>query len=191
MKWNNLFFFPSLHAAAAEIVAFSNDINVLEGNDAILTCNATSEPTHIVQWLKDGMPLNLTEKYSVSNFSQGIDEREVISTLIVFNSNMLDTGNYTCEVSNIHGNQSATAHVEVQSELVTRSLFVVILSVCMYAIMGNDAISGLFPITLISFACFLACSNPKNTSEPQQHHRVICKYQCIVLLCFWLTNSQY
>ena len=102
-------------SAAPEIVVFSNDTDILEGNDIVLVCAATSEPTHAVQWLKDGVLITPTAKYSINN-STGIDERELVSTLMVFNASMSDMGNYMCNVSNIHGSQTATTHVEVQSE---------------------------------------------------------------------------
>lgn len=116
-------------AAASEIITFPNDTNVLEGANAVLVCSATSEPTHTVQWLKDGVQLSLTEKYSLSSNS-GTDEREVVSTLVVINATMYDTGNYTCQVSNIHGSQSATAHLEVQSKLL--NILDIILSISAY-----------------------------------------------------------
>ena len=116
MVWKDLFyrtFFPP--SAAPEIVGFSNDTDILEGNNIALVCAATSEPTHAVQWRKDGVPITPTAKYSINN-TEGTDERELVSTLMVFNASMLDTGNYTCHVSNIHGSQTATTHVKVQSE---------------------------------------------------------------------------
>lgn len=69
-----------------------------------------------MQWLESSVLLDVnSEKYSIDN-SAGDGEREFVSTFMVFNVTMNDTGEYICRVSNIHGQQSATAHLEVQRE---------------------------------------------------------------------------
>lgn len=90
------------------------DINVLLNNSATLTCGATSEPPHTVQWLKaDTVIMNDDIEYTISRMDGGID-RENVSILTVLYSDMNDTADYTCVVSNIHGVQNHTAHLEVQ-----------------------------------------------------------------------------
>lgn len=93
---------------------FSNDTAVLERENATFVCSATSEPTHTVEWLVGNTLLDVnSEKYTIKNRPGDLD-REFVSTLSVSNTTLDDVGDYTCNVSNIHGSQSATAHLEVQ-----------------------------------------------------------------------------
>ena len=44
----------------------------------------------------------------------GLMERETVSILIVYDAIMNDTDDYACVVTNVHGSQKHTAHLEVQ-----------------------------------------------------------------------------
>ena len=67
-----------------------------------------------MEWLKDGIALDsFPGKYLFGN-RVGDDSREVVSTLMVINLAMSDSGNYICSVKNSFGTDSASAHLEVQ-----------------------------------------------------------------------------
>ena len=103
--------------AAPNITIFPTNIDVLMDSNASLTCGATSEPTHTVQWLKGGEEIgNDGIKYTISQMD-GVEEREKVSVLTILYASMSDTGDYTCNVSNVHGSQSHTTNVEVQGEI--------------------------------------------------------------------------
>ena len=101
--------------AAPRIISFPNDTAALEGENVTFVCSATAEPTHTTKWLVGDVLLpNVRSKdYSIDN-RPGDLTGEIVSTLTVFNATTDDVGNYTCHVSNIHGNQSATVHLEIQ-----------------------------------------------------------------------------
>ena len=88
-----------------------------EGGNVTLMCEAMSEPPPTIEWLKDGVTVHRSLristglKYSVSLIGKVNSLRSI---LVVFSIETSDTGGYTCQVSNIHGSQSATAHLEVQ-----------------------------------------------------------------------------
>lgn len=56
----NLNHFPKVppSIAGAEI---PSEVSVLQGENVELTCNANGIPTPLIQWLKDGKPLNRSE----------------------------------------------------------------------------------------------------------------------------------
>ena len=83
-------------------------------NNATLTCGATSEPTHTVKWLKGDTELTDDGTNYIISQMEGERERESVSLLSVLNTMMNDTGDYTCVVTNTHGSQNHTAHLEVQ-----------------------------------------------------------------------------
>ena len=89
---------------------------MLLNSNASLTCGATSEPAHSVQWLKGEEEIGDDSiKYTISQMN-GVEEREKVSILTILYAGMVDTGDYTCNVSNVHGSQSHTASVEVQGD---------------------------------------------------------------------------
>lgn len=90
------------------------DSNISMGYDESFRCGATSEPTHTVTWLKGGSIIpNDTVKYDIREVD-GDMSRERISILTIINTVMADTDDYTCVVSNVHGSQNHSAHLEVQ-----------------------------------------------------------------------------
>ena len=97
-----------LLTAAPEIIEFfisGVDEVALEGDQVILFCRATAEPSLTMLFEKDGMQLlKLPANPARKEFFLGLH----IGPLKIS-----DTGNYTCQVSNIHGTQSATAHLQV------------------------------------------------------------------------------
>ena len=108
--------FNHFYAAAPKIIAPPQSSSVLQGSIARLICNATSESTYTVTWLKNDYVINVTENaqnYSLSNNSSS-SGLSLSSYLTIHNVTMADTANYTCTVTNIYGTQSATAYLEVQ-----------------------------------------------------------------------------
>ena len=88
------------------IIIPPHNISQLEGYSVTLNCIATAEPHHTVQWFYIDTELpNNTAKYSIL-LSNG--------SLIVFDVKLNDTGRYTCIASNVHGNDSASAYLEIQ-----------------------------------------------------------------------------
>ena len=59
--------------------------------------------------------MDVAEKFSIIQV-EGELERESISTLNILYAQMNDTADYTCIVSNVHGEQNHTAHLEVQGK---------------------------------------------------------------------------
>lgn len=98
-----------------EIVIYPNDTVALEGNNTDMICSAISEPAHSVQWLMGDTPLDKSSGKYLFGSHIGADNREVVSTLTVVNLVMRDSGSYKCSVSNSFGDESASAHLEVQS----------------------------------------------------------------------------
>ena len=71
--------------------------NITEGENLTLLCNASGNPLPMVSWIKVGGNL-ITNK----------------TELVFTNINRSDTGEYKCEASNLCGNASETARIEVQ-----------------------------------------------------------------------------
>ena len=91
-----------------------DDTNVLQNHNASLVCGATSEPMHTTQWFKGDSIINgISDKYTIIEMP-GLMERETVSILTVYDAVMNDTDDYTCVVTNVHGSQNHTAHLEVQ-----------------------------------------------------------------------------
>ena len=103
--------------AAPEIISPPQNSNALQGTDATLSCNATAEPTHNVTWLKNSVAISIGTNSTKLSISTSIHRRSLASILTIRNVSMPDTAIYTCSVTNIHGNQSASAHLEVQGML--------------------------------------------------------------------------
>ena len=93
----------------------------LERDTAVFNCSASAEPLHSVQWFFDEMLLTTNDtKYTIDVNSSS----PYYGRLMVHNVNQNDTGQYTCEVSNVHGNATASANLQVQgvcNESVTTS----------------------------------------------------------------------
>lgn len=103
--------------AAPNLTVFPVDSNILMGYDGSFRCGATSEPFHSVTWLK-GLTTTITNdtvKYVISEVYDDLS-REKVSVLTIMDTVMADTDDYTCIVSNVHGTQNHSAHLEVQGK---------------------------------------------------------------------------
>ncbi|XP_015725366.1 hemicentin-1 isoform X1 [Coturnix japonica] len=76
----------------------SSEVGVLLGEGIQLVCNATGEPTPIVQWLKDGKTVASDDLKRISVAPDG-------STLNIFRALTSDTGKYTCVATNPAGEE--------------------------------------------------------------------------------------
>ena len=116
-------------------------LQVLEGDIATFTCLALAEPMPIFQWMFEDMLLTSNDKYKIRSISSD-------SSLLVINDiSVSDIGEYTCVVMNEHGNDSATAEMQVLGELVDVTLYV---CQCKCCHQNNSLLSAVVPIVEVS-----------------------------------------
>ena len=82
-------------------------VNAFKGATISLTCAVKGIPQPDVNWTKDGQSLLLGERLVVS--SNG--------TLIIRDSSVNDSGNYTCTAKSRSGQDAATSSVTVAGDL--------------------------------------------------------------------------
>ena len=83
---------------------------VIEGNDLLLTCNATGNPTPSISWTKDGSLINASGDPRISITEQN-------TMLRITNVSRADDGQYRCVASNSLGNATSNAaSPDVQSK---------------------------------------------------------------------------
>ena len=93
----------------------------LEDDTAVFNCSASAEPLHSVQWFFQETLLTTNDtKYTIDDNSTS----PYYGRLMVHNANQNDTGQYTCEVSNVHGNASASAILQVQGACINYSFLI-------------------------------------------------------------------
>ena len=115
-----------MSTAAPVILASPQNETRLEGDTAVFTCPAVAEPLHTVQWFFQDTALTPdNSKYTLDDNSTSTYGR-----LMVDNVNQNDTGRYTCVVSNVHGNASASAYLQVQGWSIKPLAFIVSTIVC-------------------------------------------------------------
>lgn len=86
------------------------DIDVLEGDTATFSCSALAEPLPIYYWKFEQTFLTNTTKYRISSAGYNTSLLMILGVLVS------DAGEYTCLVSNPHGNDSAVGELQVLSE---------------------------------------------------------------------------
>ncbi|XP_059001185.1 hemicentin-1 isoform X2 [Mustela lutreola] len=92
---------PSI--AGAEI---PSEVSVLQGENVELTCNANGIPTPLIQWLKDGKPLNKSETERIRVTADG-------STLNIYGALPSNVGKYTCVATNPAGEEDRIFNLNV------------------------------------------------------------------------------
>ena len=98
--------------AAPVIVDGPGNETRLEGDMAVFVCLAEAEPLHTVEWFFQDSNIPLSGvRYSIEPSSDANYGRLTVSSVTE-----ADTGMYTCFVSNIHGNDSASAYLAVQGQ---------------------------------------------------------------------------
>ena len=90
------------------ITVSPSDTIQLEGLNVSFQCIAIAEPLYSIEWLFNNNSLNTSsiDKYSVD---------PITGQLSVYGLVLDEAGTYTCIVDNIHGNDSASAILTVQS----------------------------------------------------------------------------
>ena len=83
-----------------EITAHPQNVEVREGNNVTLSCNATGNPEPTISWTKDGSPINSNSRNSFS-----ADNKQ----LTITNVNRTDSGEYRCVASNSVGKKTSNA----------------------------------------------------------------------------------
>ena len=93
------------------------DTQGLIGSSATFTCVAEAEPAPTFQWSFESSTIVDDDKYDVTTTS-------TMSTLTVLNISPSDNGTYTCNATNDHGTDFASADLQVLcKEKPTRSDF--------------------------------------------------------------------
>ncbi|MGH0125472.1 UNVERIFIED_CONTAM: hypothetical protein FKN15_054569 [Acipenser sinensis] len=82
----------------------AEDVTVVRGNPTALLCISDGTPTPTLAWLKDGLPLQLSAQTTVQN--QGM-------ALQLTQTEVEDTGRYTCIASNEAGEDSKHFNLQV------------------------------------------------------------------------------
>ena len=78
-----------------------------EANRAVFTCQATGEPVPNISWYFNGVVINVsdTSKYMIMSTSLNTNFTE--NTLTVCNVTSSDVGTYTCNATNIIGDDQS------------------------------------------------------------------------------------
>ena len=79
-----------------------------------LTCQAVGEPVPDISWYFNGTMINVSDnssKYMIMSRSLNITTTE--NTLTVYNATSSDVGTYTCNATNVVGNDSTNGHLQV------------------------------------------------------------------------------
>ena len=104
-----IFDFPLFMVVAADLTQGPRNMAKPIGSNVSFFCNATSEPQHVITWTFNGNRIEFGPRYT-------IETTPTISTLTIAGIQAGDAGTYSCTVSNIHGNDSASAELEVLSK---------------------------------------------------------------------------
>ena len=113
------------------------DTQSLVGRSATFTCAAEAEPTSTFQWSFEGSDIVDDSKYDITTTS-------TMSTLIILNISPLDDGNYTCNASNDHGHDFASANLQVLCKYQTGSCIAILLN-C--SLSPNAAVPDVVPVS--------------------------------------------
>ena len=89
----------------SEIVADLVDHVTNETNRAVFTCQATGEPAPNISWYFNGVMINVSDTNKYIIMSTSLNTTTTIeNTLTVYNVTSSDVGTYTCNATNIIGN---------------------------------------------------------------------------------------
>ena len=94
-------------------VLISNEIRNQTDNITFL-CQAVGEPVADISWYFNGVMINVSDnssKYMIMSRSLNITTTE--NTLTVYNVTSSDVGTYSCNATNIVGNDSSSGHLQV------------------------------------------------------------------------------
>ena len=85
------------------------DIASPVGTTVTFSCTARSEPQHTIIWKFNNVVIISQSKYTIETTS-------TVSNLTIMDIQVEDAGTFSCTVSNIHGNDTASGQLDVQSE---------------------------------------------------------------------------
>ena len=91
-----MFFFPFSEQPSATIKPPT--VTYQAGNNVSIKCQVKGFPFPSLMWYKDGLQLELSERINANN--DGV--------LVIRNAQLLDAGEYECDVWNIAGQSQAT-----------------------------------------------------------------------------------
>lgn len=77
-----------------------------EGKTAVLECLASGSPKPRLEWIKDGQPLDVTDRHFFTAEDQ---------LLIIVQTKTSDAGQYTCVMTNTLGTERGTSYLEIIS----------------------------------------------------------------------------
>uniref|UniRef100_A0A8C3F5Z6 Ig-like domain-containing protein n=1 Tax=Chrysemys picta bellii TaxID=8478 RepID=A0A8C3F5Z6_CHRPI len=80
--------------------------NIDEGQDVLLTCEISGDPSPEIEWFKNNQPIAMSSKINVNRSN-------TIYSLNILNATVSDSGKYTVKAKNYHGQCSATASLTV------------------------------------------------------------------------------
>ena len=96
------------------IVTGPRDAGVPIAQSATFSCNISAEPTPTFWWEFNGTQIIPGSKYNIVSTSDGV----TVTTLTINNLMVNDNGVYSCFAENLHGNETSSASLLVQSKLV-------------------------------------------------------------------------
>ena len=94
-------------------ILINNEIGNQSQNITFL-CQAMGEPVPDISWYFNGVMINVSDnssKYMIMSRSLNITTTE--NTLTVYNVTSSDVGTYTCNATNVVGNDSISGHLQV------------------------------------------------------------------------------
>ena len=91
----------------SEIVADLIDHVTNETYPAVFTCQATGEPVPNISWYFNGVMINVSDTNKYMIMSASLNTTTTENTLIVYSVTSSDVGTYTCNATNIIGDDQS------------------------------------------------------------------------------------
>ena len=107
-------FYRFLFAVTPNIPILINNEIRNQSQNVMLLCQAVGEPVPDISWYFNGVMINVSDnsnKYMIMSRSLNITTTE--NTLTVNNVTSSDVGTYTCNATNLVGNDSTSGHLQV------------------------------------------------------------------------------
>ena len=94
---------------SAAIYSVGGSVKAIRGEDVTLLCGHVGDPKPRLSWTYQGQPIVSGSHLDVSRGGFG----KVDGGLVIKDAQRINSGNYTCTVSNIHGTDHVTYHLAV------------------------------------------------------------------------------
>ncbi|EDO49551.1 predicted protein, partial [Nematostella vectensis] len=94
---------------APKLIAEMRPMQIIEGEDAVMTCEVTGKPEPSVEWLKDDKPLPRDQRLTPMYNGE-------VATLKLQKAILEDEALYTCTASNSLGSVSSSAELQVDEK---------------------------------------------------------------------------